>query len=144
MPGVVRDDDLWTARQRILREPLFEISGQPLSRAAHVVKIHRIRPDAWPLRPTQRLRLAAFRGGDDSADRAPAQPTGAERDGFEKTIVEFRPLLALDQLADTVGDCRRFTAVQHRLAISRATFEQLAVSGGGANAKAQVGHTAGF
>src|SRR5205085_1494355 len=100
MPRIMRDHDLWPAFDLLPLAPLEQISDEPLGRAAHVVKIHRVRPDAGKFRRFTIARAAPFRFRHDLADRASAQPTGPEREGAEEAIVQLHPFLAIKKFAD--------------------------------------------
>ena len=70
--------------------------------------------------------FSLFGLGPHPADRAPAQPAGAESEGFEKPVVEFRPLAAFHQLSDGQGRHRTGRARQKSENVGFGGFEKFA------------------
>src|SRR6266704_1459997 len=81
---VVRDHDLRRFVDLISRVPLLDIRHQSLRRATSVVRIHRVRSDAWKLWSLIKCCSAAFRYGHNFTDGAAAQSAGAEFQRFIK------------------------------------------------------------
>ena len=141
VPGVIGDDELgFGARRAVFGDPLFQVTHQSLRRAADVVVVHRVGADAGELRAVQRLPLARFGLRHDLADGAPTQSTRAEGQRAEKAVVEFVPVLAVDQLGDTVLVDRAGAAAEQGGDILGAVGQELARLRGGLGLGDEIGH----
>ena len=141
VPGVVGDDELGLrARRTMLDDPFFQVTHQPLRRAADVVIVHGVGADAGVLRSVQRLRGARLGLRHELADGAPAQSACAERQRAEKTVVEFVPVPAVDQFRDAVLVDRAGAAAEQGGDVPGAIGQEFTVPGGGLNEGEEVGH----
>src|SRR4030095_9855719 len=97
---IMRDHDFWPRRNSLAAVPVLQVSNKSARCPVDVKKVHRIRADAREFRSLAFARIAAFRGGDDFPDGAPAQPTGAKCKRLVKPVVKFLPLSGIDEFAD--------------------------------------------
>ena len=91
-PGVVAEADGGFAGAALLGEILLHMMHEPLSGAADVVGIHRVRAHAGKLGTAEWLGLALLGLGHDGADRFAPQAAGAEGKGAEEAVVQLRPV----------------------------------------------------
>ena len=97
-PRVMAETDSRFSRAAALREILLHIVHKPLSRAADVVGVHRIRAHAGELRTPERLGIPPLDCGHHRTNRFAAQPARAERQRAKKAVVQLAPITGTHQL----------------------------------------------
>ena len=99
-PRVVAEADGGFAGAALLGEMLLHIMHKPLGGAADVVGVHGVRASAGELRAAEGLGIALLGFCDHGADGFATEPTGAEREGPEKAVVQFGPIPFCDEFID--------------------------------------------
>ena len=86
------------SRAAALGEILLHIVHKPLSRAADVVGVHRIRAHAGELWTPERLRISLLDRGHHCTNRLAAQPARSKRQRAKKAVVQLTPIAGSHQL----------------------------------------------
>ena len=112
-----------------LGEILLHIVHKPLSGAADVVGIHRIRAHAGEFRTPERLGISPLDRGHHCTNRLAAQPARAKSQRAKKAVVQFAPIAGSHQLSHRGLINRRGTFRKQALHVFCRLEKQFPISG---------------
>ena len=99
------DDNLRPAGSGIFGTPFPDVTNQSAGGARDIEIVHRVCANTGKFRATESVRRPKLCFSHDSPDSASTQASRSKGEGFVEAIVQFLPLICVDQFTkDAAGE----------------------------------------